>query len=249
MEVAPPLVVRTTTTSQQHHQQSQFGHHHHINQPQQSHLRAEEHLINNLQHHQGTEGLQTNSSSVASTITDINGAPAPASRPPASSIHVIHRQQQHHHRPYTSIQDSHYISHLREQQENINFDLSSSGGGGGGGGGAIKSTKSVRGKANNLTCNSTSGGGFSLSSARRSHLVSRGVEFIAHQHQQQHQQHQHHQSSIGNSKTTASSFHLNNNSSSTGGSSDNNKFGGGQTTSVVVGNNKKTGTPNLQKTK
>lgn len=96
-----------------------------------------------------------------------------------------------------SLQDSHLLSH-QHQQENID------------------SRKFGRTKASSIC---TSGGGLSISSARRSHLVSRGAEFIAVRN--------------NNTSTTTASIGVNNSCDQTP-----------KTTS-----SKKTGSPSQQKTK
>lgn len=104
-------------------------------------------------------------------------------------------------------------------------------------------TTTTRNKTN---LSNTCGGGLSLSSARRAHLVSRGAEFIAHQ------------TTSTNNTTNSSStkFGLNNNTSTTGNNSYNNtNFNNSQqqtTTPLSISTNtgkRLSGSPNLQKTK
>lgn len=106
----------------------------------------------------------------------------------------------------------------------------------------IKSTTNRTTKTNTNTC----GGGLSLSSARRAHLVSRGAEFIAHQ-----------TSSTTTNNTSNTKFGLNNNTTSTGNSYNstgttniNSSYQQTPLSSATTNTGKRLlGSPNLQKTK
>lgn len=235
-------MVRATIINQ--HQQSSNNHRHLISQhnrnlvQQTQELLKEESQISNSPHQ---AILNSSNSNIIS-----NGTFSPSSR--QTSLHTIHRQQQQNqqnNRPYTSVQDSHYISHLREL-ENINFDPAS-------GIGSFNSTtgrvnKNLRGKANILTCSSSGGGGgLSISSARRTHLVSRNIEFTAHQ--------QHQPNTLNSGKGSAVSSHSVHHSSNTLHFNNNSTFGEGTASGSCASdkasncNSKKTGSQNLPKTK